>query len=86
MGLYFTKYIICRYFSCFNRKKIKTVPCRTITCEICFETVEVLNTNYYDCNHNNFCLDCVNDWSTRGNNCPLCRADVIPKKRCLFMI
>ena len=58
------RYRFCRCFNTDNYK-VRTVPqCMLTECAICFKL-----------NHNIFCTDCIKEWRTRANNCPLCRAD-----------
>lgn len=69
------RYRFCRCFNTDNYK-VRTVPqCMLTECAICFKLKHISKTNYYRCNHNIFCTDCIKEWRTRANNCPLCRAE-----------
>ena len=50
-------------------------------CSICLEKLNK-NKVYLNCNHY-FHKDCINNWKTRNNTCPICRTRIIQIKEAL---
>lgn len=48
-----------------------------MTCQICFEDKELVK-GPYECDTNHFfCQECINQWNSRQNTCPICRSKSI---------
>lgn len=41
-------------------------------CLVCMESITISNSAVIDCGHSQFCFDCISNWSTITNKCPLC--------------
>lgn len=50
------------------------------TCPICFEKLNKTNVSVTICNHK-FCTSCLLSSIINNNNCPICRKELIKKKR-----
>ena len=44
-----------------------------MNCKICFDDKESNEVTTLDCSHS-FCTECIDQWKSKANTCPLCRA------------
>tara|TARA_B100000902_G_C26736149_1_gene633810 strand:+ start:156 stop:515 length:360 start_codon:yes stop_codon:yes gene_type:complete len=67
------------FYLMFRRRK-KVAPYEPVDCNICFFSIGASRNYYYKCNHGEFCRSCLDKWSLKSNNCPICRAEAKRKK------
>lgn len=47
--------------------------CEETTCVVCTEKASDTKLN---CNHDGFCIDCIERWYKKSSTCPLCRVQI----------
>lgn len=62
--------------------KVSTIMDEQLTCSVCSELF--INATTLNCMHT-FCLHCINEWSKKRRECPICRVFVTSMNRSLVL-